>query len=112
MLEGAFEHSDFIADSDQEVTSLSAVDCDLSNQFVEALNVQLLANWADAAVSGLHRLKLLLEVLPEVGHISGGGRCGRDVTDPQLVVFNHLLGRKDRIEVVLIACLGGLLERR
>ena len=46
-------HADFISDTNEEESTLSAVDSDLTNELIKALGVQLFTNGADTSLSGL-----------------------------------------------------------
>ena len=75
-------HLYLVSDSDQQESSLCAVDGDLSDEFVEALRVQLLPHGADSCFPRLPSLQPLLQFVLEGDHVdSGGGRWG-NVTDP------------------------------
>ena len=53
---------DLVSDPDEEESSLGAVDCDLSDELVEALGVELFSDGADAGFSGLSALDSLFEL--------------------------------------------------
>ena len=46
-------HADFISNTDQQESTLSAVNSDLTDQLIEALGVQLFTDRADTSLSGL-----------------------------------------------------------
>ena len=86
-------HSEFISDPDKQVASLRTVDRDLPNQLIKALDMKLLTHLADARVPGPQDIQLLIEKDPEITDICARRGCRRDVTNPELFVFNDFLGR-------------------
>ena len=114
LLQGALEHAGLVPDSDQLVASLDAVERDLSNDLIEALREELLANRADAVGSSAQVVQLFVQPLFEIQNVGARrGRC-RDVTHPELIVLDYLLRRQDLVEVILVALLeaGSALEGR
>lgn len=103
-LVGLYGHLDFVAHAHEQEAALSAVDCDLPDYLVEALGVELFPDRADAGFSGLLRLQPLVQVVLEVDHVDTRGRCGRDVTHPQLAILRVLSWWQDRVKVILIPC--------
>ena len=102
-------HSDLIADADQQVPPLSTVQRDLSNDFVEALGVDLFTDGADTAVASALRGQVFVQVVREVRNVEGRRRGGGHIADPELPTILDFLRRQDLIQVVLTAVL--LLDR-
>jgi hypothetical protein len=68
--------ADLITDADEQQTAFCAVNGDLADEFVETLTVELLADGADAGLTGLPLLQSLVELLLEVEHVLLGCRGG------------------------------------
>lgn len=73
----------------------------LADELVEGLRVELLAHRAYPRLARLALLELAVEVLLEVDDVEAGGRRGRHVLHPQLVVLGPLPGGQDRVQQVL-----------
>ena len=101
-LVGLDGHLNFIADSDKQEAALRTVDCDLTNQFVEALGEELLTERADSSFAGLTSLDCGVELILQVDHVDLCGGLRRNVTDPERAGFSVLARRQDRVQVVLI----------
>ena len=110
-LVGLHGHLDLVADSHQQEASLGAVDGDLTDELIEALRVQLLANGADASLAGLSSLQGFVEAVLELNNIDAVSRRRRDVTDPESAILGELTRWQDRVEVVLLARGACFLER-
>ena len=65
-------HLDLITDSQEEEATLGLVEGHLSDDLVEALREELLADGADATFTGLTLHKLLIELLTEACNINTG----------------------------------------
>ena len=99
-------HLDLIADSQEEEATLGLVKGHLSDDLVEALREELLADGADATLAGLTLHKLLIELLTEACDINTGRLLVRDVGDVMLSILYPLLRWEDGIQDVLSAWLG------
>jgi hypothetical protein len=60
----------FVANSDQEKSTLAAVDCYLSNQLVETLLEELLTNWADSDIACLPLFQPLIKFDLQLNYFS------------------------------------------
>ena len=98
-------HLDLIPYSNEKESSFSAVDGDLSDQFIEALGEELFSVRANTGLTGLTSLDSGIKLVLEVDNVDLGGGLGRDVTHPQGTAFRVLAGRQDRVQVVLISLL-------
>jgi len=112
VLKCLFVHSHLVTHSDQQVAPLSAVDGDLADNLIKALAEKLFTNSADARVASCLRLKSFLQVNSEVLYVGAGGWRTGDVTYPQLIVLDGLLGRQNFVEIILSTSLGVLVSRR
>jgi len=74
----------------------------LSDNLIEALGEELLADRADTVRSCAHNVKFFVQALLKVQNVGTRGGCSGNVTDPQLVVLDHLLGRQDLVQVILV----------
>lgn len=70
--------SDLVSDSDEEKTSFGAIDGYLSDEFIEALTVELLSDGTYACLSGLALLESFIEFLLKVEDVLFGCRGGTD----------------------------------
>ena len=93
LLQRSLDHAGLVTHSHELVTSLDTVESDLTNNLVKALRVKLLADGANSVGSSAKLIQLLVQSLLQVENICTRGWCGRNVTHPQLVVLDHLLGR-------------------
>ena len=84
----------------QQQTALGAVDCDLTDELVEALRVELLAHGADPGLARLALQQTLVELLLQVDHVQARGWRARHVLNPE-PVLGPLPRREDRVEDVL-----------
>ena len=98
-------HFDLITDTDEEETSLSTVDGDLSDKFIEALSEKLLTEGANTSFTRLCSLDGSIELILQIDNVHLGGRLRRDVTHPEGATFSVLSRRQDRVQVVLISLL-------
>ena len=62
-LVGLDSHLDLVTNTDKKEAPLGAVDGDLTNELVEALSEKLLTEWADAGLSSLSLLDILIKLL-------------------------------------------------
>ena len=53
LFEAIFKHSEFISYTDKEISSLTAVDGNLSDQLIKALGVQFFSYGTNATIAGL-----------------------------------------------------------
>ena len=84
-----------ISDANQKQPSLSAVNSDLPDNFIEALVVELLADGADSYLFGLFGNQFFVQILLKLDDLYFGGGCGEDGLDPELSIFGSMLfGRK------------------
>ena len=86
-------HLDFVTDTHEEEASLSAVDGDLTDQFIEALGEELLTVWADSGLSGLTALDSSIELILKIDNVDLSGGLGRDVTHPEGTALRELSRR-------------------
>ena len=98
-------HLDLVSHSNQQKSTLSAVDGDLANQLVVALGEELLTEGAYTGLAGLGTLKLQIEVVLQIDHVNLGGGLRRDVTHPEAALGSEFSWRQDRVKVVLITLL-------
>ena len=54
-------HLDFVTDTHEQETTLSTVDCDLSDKLIEALGEELFTEGAEASLTGLTVGNLVVE---------------------------------------------------
>ena len=104
-LVGRDSHLDFVADAHQQESSLSTVDNDLTNKFIEALREELFTVWADAGLTSLASLNGSIKMVLKVDNVNLCGGLGRNVTDPEIARLMVLTRRQDRVQVVLITLL-------
>ena len=100
-----FDHSEFIADSQQKDPAFSTVDCDLANDLIEALGVDLLPDRANTGISGLLLREAFVKQRLQVQDIEGGGGRRGHISDPKLGAIPDLLGRQNLIQVFFCAAL-------
>lgn len=70
--------ADLVSDSDEEQSAFSAIDGDLSDEFIETLRVEFLSDGTDACFAGLALLQSLIEFFLQVQHVLLGGGSGGD----------------------------------
>ena len=91
-----------VPDPDEQEASLSAVDGDLTDDFVEALVEEFLTDGTKSYFSSHFVDKFFVEFLVELDDFDLGGRRRENGLDPELsVVGAVLLGRQDLSEDIL-----------
>ena len=68
-LVGGNRHLNFVAHSHEQEATLGAVHGDLTDELVEALRIQLLADGADTSFTGLPPLQLLIKSILQLDNI-------------------------------------------
>jgi hypothetical protein len=83
-----------VSDPHQQQSSFGAVDCDLPDDFVKNLAVELLPDGADSGPFGLPLAEHEVESIGELEDILARGRLMGDVLDVEFVVMvGPVLGR-------------------
>ena len=93
-------HFYFISHSDKQKASLCTVNCDLSNQFIKGLRVELLSDGANTSFTGLTFLQLFIELFLQNDNVKARGRDGRNVLHPQLTRIWVLARRQNGVQIV------------
>ena len=75
-MEGAFDHASLVSDSDKLVATLNTVKCDLSDDFIEALRVELLTNGTDTLRASSQVVQLFVKSLLKVQYVGTRGWRG------------------------------------
>ena len=84
-----------ISHTNQKESSLSAVNCYLSDDLIKTLIVELLSGGTDSYLFSLLGNQFFIEILLKLNDLYFGGRCGKDGLNPKLSVFGSMLfGRK------------------
>jgi len=94
-------HFNFVAHAHQKEAALSAVDGHLPDNLVETLCVQVFPNRANARLTGLALLQLLVELLLEDAHVQSRRRDRANILEPELAVLFILVRGQNRVQVVL-----------
>jgi hypothetical protein len=102
-----------ISHSDKQQTALTAIDCDLTDSFIETLVEQLLTHWTQSDLSRLSVQQSFLELFVQLDDLDFGGGSGEYGLHPELpIVCSVFFRREDLSEdvfgVVLFVLLLGL----
>ena len=56
------EHTNFVSHAHEQIATLRTIDSYLADELIEALDVELFAHGADAAVPGAHAFQFFIKI--------------------------------------------------
>jgi hypothetical protein len=88
-------HLDFIAHTNQQETAFCTIDSDLTDQFVKALGVKLLTDWADTGLTSLALLELVFKFRLKMHNVELSGGRWENILDPKLAALGVFTRRQN-----------------